>query len=99
MLCEVMDMVGEEIYNFTCKLFPINRFLMGEGVRKTLSLIKEVVPEVQVYEVPSGTKVFDWIIPPELKMSAVIKLLTIEKIICMFWLTPIPSINGCHWKN
>ncbi len=62
-------MVGEEIYNFTCKLFPINRFLMGEGVRKTLSLIKEVVPEVQVYEVPSGTKVFDWIIPPEWEIT------------------------------
>ena len=52
-----------------CELFPIIRFLMGEGVRKTLSLIKEVVPEVQVYEVPSGTKVFDWIIPPEWEIT------------------------------
>lgn len=61
-------MVGKEIYDFTRRLFPINRYLMGEGVRKTLLSIKEIIPEMQICEVPSGTKVFDWTVPLEWKV-------------------------------
>ena len=47
------------------KLFPINRSLTGDGVRKTLSIIKEKIDSIKVKEIPSGTKVFDWVIPKE----------------------------------
>ena len=55
---------------------------MGEGVRKTLLLIKEIVPEIQIYEIPSGTKAFDWTIPFEWKIrEAYIENERNEKII------------------
>lgn len=56
---------GQEMYNFAEKLFPIGRSLTGEGVRQSLLLIKEQIPELEIHSVPSGTQVFDWTIPPE----------------------------------
>ena len=47
------------------ELFPICRSITGNGVRKTLKIIKKYFPKLKVYEVPSGTKVFDWNVPPE----------------------------------
>ena len=46
-------------------LFPINRSLTGQGVRKTLSRLEEEIGEIQITEVSSGTKVFDWTVPDE----------------------------------
>lgn len=53
-----------DIYNFICKLYPIFRSITGEGVRTTLKEIKKIIP-INIYEIPSGTKVFDWEIPKE----------------------------------
>ena len=47
------------------KLFPICRSLTGDGIRKTLKIIKKEFPKLKIYDVPSGTKVFDWNTPPE----------------------------------
>tara|TARA_B100000780_G_scaffold262659_1_gene215969 strand:- start:2924 stop:4198 length:1275 start_codon:yes stop_codon:yes gene_type:complete len=58
-------MGGDEIYGLAKALWPLNRSLTGEGVRKTLKEIKNVIPDLRVYDVPSGTEVFDWIIPKE----------------------------------
>tara|TARA_Y100000590_G_C15675256_1_gene997746 strand:- start:39 stop:1328 length:1290 start_codon:yes stop_codon:yes gene_type:complete len=46
-------------------LFPICRSLTGNGVRKTLKIIKKEFPKLKIYKVSSGTKVFDWNVPPE----------------------------------
>ena len=52
------------------------------GVRHTLSVIREVVPEITVHEVPTGTKVFDWTVPKEWRISdAWVKNSKGEKII------------------
>jgi len=56
---------GSEIYQLCERLFPICRSITGDGVRKTLNIIKEHVPELIIHEVPSGTKVFDWTVPKE----------------------------------
>ena len=46
-------------------LFPICRSLTGNGVRKTLNIIKKELPNLKIKKVRSGTKVFDWKIPKE----------------------------------
>lgn len=56
---------GQEMYDFAGKLFPIGRSLTGEGVRESLCLLKEEVPELEIKSVPSKTQVFDWTVPQE----------------------------------
>lgn len=56
---------GQEMYQFAEKLFPIGRSLTGEGVRRSLELIRQQVPELVIRSVPSGTQVFDWTVPQE----------------------------------
>ena len=46
-------------------LFPICRSLTGNGVRKTLGIIKKEFPSLKIHKVKSGTKVFDWNVPSE----------------------------------
>jgi aminopeptidase-like protein len=57
--------LGNIMYGWACDLFPINRSLTGNGVRKTLNYIKEILPELQIKEVNSGDNYFDWTIPKE----------------------------------
>ena len=47
------------------KLYPINRSLTGDGVRKTLKLIKKEFKDLKIKKIKSGAKVFDWKVPPE----------------------------------
>ena len=56
---------GREMYDFAGKLFPIGRSLTGEGVRKSLRMIREQIPELEIRSVPSGTQAFDWTVPKE----------------------------------
>ena len=56
-----------EIDQFLQRLFPICRSITGEGNRETLRILQEIVP-LQIKEYPSGTPVFDWIIPSEWKI-------------------------------
>ena len=46
-------------------LFFLCRSITGIGVRKTLKIIKKNFPNLQIKSIKSGTKVFDWKIPPE----------------------------------
>ena len=51
-------------------LFPINRSITGEGLRKTIQFIKKNVNKnFKNYRIKSNTKVFDWKIPLEWKIT------------------------------
>ena len=52
------------LLNLIKELYPICRSITGEGVRETLRIIQKRVP-LEIQEVPSGTKVFDWTVPLE----------------------------------
>jgi aminopeptidase-like protein len=58
------DDVGQEMHELARELFPICRSITGNGLRQTLGLIGERVP-LETTEVPTGTKVLDWVVPQE----------------------------------
>jgi aminopeptidase-like protein len=59
--CEAL---AEEAMGLIRELYPICRSITGDGVRRTLDRLGEVVPMAR-FEVPTGTCVFDWEIPRE----------------------------------
>jgi len=56
--------IAAEIDSYLYRLFSICRSITGPGNRETLRVLQELVP-VQIKEYPSGTEVYDWIIPDE----------------------------------
>jgi len=56
--------IGLNIYELISELYPICRSITGNGVRKSLNILKKYIP-LEIHEIPSGTKVFDWEIPKE----------------------------------
>lgn len=55
---------GDAMHRWIEELYPICRSITGNGVRETLRRIQNLIP-LQIHEVPSGTKVFDWTVPRE----------------------------------
>jgi aminopeptidase-like protein len=60
-----MNNVGNVMYNLAERLYPICRSITGNGFRQSLAIIREILPGIQVTEIPSGTQVFDWTVPKE----------------------------------
>ncbi len=56
---------GQSMYDLCVKMFPICRSITGNGVRETLKILQTICENIKVYEVPSGTRVFDWTVPKE----------------------------------
>jgi aminopeptidase-like protein len=64
-MAEKVNSAAPPMYQWATDLFPIHRSLTGDGVRETLSYIQKLLANLQVHEVPSGTKAFDWTVPKE----------------------------------
>ena len=56
---------GKAMYDLAGRLFPLCRSITGNGFRESLEMIRKIIPEIKVYEVPTGTNVFDWTVPKE----------------------------------
>lgn len=56
--------VGQQMHRFVADLYPICRSITGDGVRRTLAMIQDLIP-LRIFEVPTGTSVFDWKVPRE----------------------------------
>lgn len=65
-ICKTLphDAIGDEIQLLMRELYPICRSITGNGLRKTLQILTKHIP-LKIHEIPSGTKVFDWVIPKE----------------------------------
>lgn len=59
-----LDALGHEMHALVAELYPICRSITGNGVRETLGRLQRLIP-LDLHEVPSGTRVFDWTVPPE----------------------------------
>lgn len=55
---------GRRLHNFVALLYPWCRSITGDGLRDSLKALREFAP-VELHEVPSGTPVLDWVVPPE----------------------------------
>ena len=66
------------------ELYPIYRSITGNGVRESLNILRKYV-NFNINEIPSGTKVFDWIVPEEWNIkSAFVVDLSTNKIVINF---------------
>lgn len=74
------------------RLWPICRSITGEGLRSSLKILSEVMP-MEIHEVASGTKVFDWEIPKEWNIREAYIITPSGKKICDF------SVNNLHVLN
>jgi aminopeptidase-like protein len=73
--------IGQEIYQLICQLYPICRSITGDGVRQTLKILQKHIP-LEIREIPSGTQVFDWVVPKEWNIkSAYVKDAQGKKVI------------------
>ena len=59
-----VGVLGKEMHSLVAELFPICRSITGDGLRETLRHLQRLIP-LTLHEVPSGTRVFDWTVPPE----------------------------------
>jgi aminopeptidase-like protein len=60
---------GAEMIDLVKRLYPICRSITGAGTRQTLDILSELLA-LQIHEVPSGTPVLDWVVPPEWNIRA-----------------------------
>jgi aminopeptidase-like protein len=82
----------QELESYFDRLWPICRSITGDGVRETLRIISEIIP-LNIHEVPSGTKVFDWEVPKEWYINDAYILTPEGKKIANF------KINNLHILN
>ena len=70
------------LLNFCKDLYEVPRSLSGKGVIQTLNYIKKIIP-FEIKKVNSGSKVFDWVVPPEWNINDayVIDIKTNKKVI------------------
>jgi aminopeptidase-like protein len=61
--------LGAEMHARMRELYPICRSITGDGVRRTLLLLQGIAP-LTIHEVPTGTRVFDWVVPREWNLRA-----------------------------
>ena len=83
-------MIGNDIHNFAKQLWPHNRSITGEGVRTTLDQIKQHLPDLDIKSIPTGTEVFDWIVPKEWHVTTAYIISPNGEKICDF------KVNNLH---
>jgi aminopeptidase-like protein len=58
------ESLGTEMHAIVRELYPICRSITGDGLRRSLGIVQRIAP-LTLREVPTGTPVFDWVVPRE----------------------------------
>ena len=58
----------DEIEVLFDRLWPLNRSLTGKDNRNSLRILSEI-SKINISEVPSGSKLLDWTVPPEYEVK------------------------------
>ncbi len=74
------------------RLWPICRSITGNGLRESFKILQEIIP-LELEEIQTGTKVFDWEIPKEWNINDAYIITPAGKKICDF------KINNLHLLN
>jgi aminopeptidase-like protein len=61
--------VGILMHELAKELWPLPRSITGPGVRSTLKILQQEIPELTIQSIPSGTECFDWTVPDEWSIS------------------------------
>ena len=71
-----------DLIKFCKDLYKVPRSLSGKGVDDTLNYIKKYIP-IQIKKVSSGSKAFDWTVPPEwnIRDAYILDLSTNKKVV------------------
>jgi aminopeptidase-like protein len=62
--------IGRQIFELAQRLWPFNRSISGPGLRKTLTILGELLPGLRLVDIPSGKRVLDWVVPDEWEITA-----------------------------
>ena len=81
-----------ELEKYFDRLWPICRSITGNGLRESFEILKEIIP-LQLSEIPTGTKVFDWEVPMEWNINEAYIITPNGDKICDF------KINNLHVLN
>lgn len=90
--CILIETMQAELEKYFDRLWPICRSITGNGLRSSLQILSEIIP-LEITEVPTGTKVFDWEIPKEWNISNAFIITPEGKRICDF------NVNNLHVVN
>jgi aminopeptidase-like protein len=63
------EAIGAEMHAAVRELYPICRSITGDGLRESLRLLQRIAP-LALREVPTGTRVLDWVVPREWNVRA-----------------------------
>lgn len=77
-------------------LWPINRSLTGNGVQRSLLIIKKFIGKLKIISVPSGTKCFDWQVPMQWDVDDAYILDPQNNKICQFKKNNLHLVGFSH---
>ena len=77
-------------------LWPINRSLTGNGVQRSLLILKKFIGKLKIISVPSGTKCFDWEVPMQWDVDDAYILDPQNNKICQFKKNNLHLVGYSH---
>ncbi|HXB39760.1 MAG TPA: DUF4910 domain-containing protein [Bacteroidia bacterium] len=84
--------MNSDLEKYFDRLWPICRSITGNGLRESFKILQEIIP-LELEEIPTGAKVFDWEIPKEWNITDAYIITPAGKKICDF------KTNNLHILN